>query len=258
MKRAQPIPQKTKREVWERDGGICQRCGTMKCGPLHPHHKKYRSRGGSNSVINLVLLGAGCHRAVHNHAPNTAQFRTPSWAPEGTSEIEAQEKPMEAQRITLDAYFVSEQDGVAEVKLLTGFGDPVERIASEKIFSREPSMPTESLAGSEVVSSDPLTALGQRVLNLKVWIEYFPAVLSGIKPWEVRINDRDYKPGDLLILWEWDRDTKLPTGSRFVAKVGFVLKDFPGVKPGWVVFTLERPSKEELKAVIEHAKEPVL
>jgi len=35
---------------------------------------------------------------------------------------------------------------------------------------------------------------------LKTWAEYFEAVKSGNKTFEVRVNDRDFKVGDILVL----------------------------------------------------------
>jgi hypothetical protein len=40
--------------------------------------------------------------------------------------------------------------------------------------------------------------------NLKCWPEYFPAVLSGEKPFELRFNDRDFRVGDGLRLQEFE------------------------------------------------------
>lgn len=56
--------------------------------PVQAHHKKYRSRGGSDELVNLADLCAFCHDAVHRHRPGTGRWRTPSWAPEGTSEAD--------------------------------------------------------------------------------------------------------------------------------------------------------------------------
>lgn len=41
------------------------------------------------------------------------------------------------------------------------------------------------------------------VHEVKIEPEYFEKVISGLKTFEVRLNDRNYKKGDLLVLREW-------------------------------------------------------
>jgi len=53
---------------------------------------------------------------------------------------------------------------------------------------------------------------------LKVWSEYFDALVSGDKSFEVRKNDRNYQVGDILQLREWDKDKGEYTG-RYASKV---------------------------------------
>lgn len=89
MRRGETVPEAVRLEVWRRDRGVCQRCFRASCLPCEPHHKKFRSRGGSNEAKNLVLLGRVCHDAVHAHAPDTAKFRTFRWQQEGQTEADA-------------------------------------------------------------------------------------------------------------------------------------------------------------------------
>ena len=69
----------------------CANCGKWTHEP--PHHKKYRSRGGSNDHINMVTLCGrfedDCHGKVHRHEGAwTAKFRTSRYQDEGETEEE--------------------------------------------------------------------------------------------------------------------------------------------------------------------------
>jgi len=59
--------------------------------------------------------------------------------------------------------------------------------------------------------------------DLKCWPEYFQAVKSGIKPFELRKDDRGFAVGDVLHLREFDPDTALYTGDEIDKTVTYVL-----------------------------------
>lgn len=63
-----------------------------------------------------------------------------------------------------------------------------------------------------------------KIVRKKIWPEYFEKVKSGKKRFELRVADFDVKEGDVLILEEWDPETKEYTGRRIEKKVDFVLK----------------------------------
>ena len=44
--------------------------------------------------------------------------------------------------------------------------------------------------------------------DLKVWPEYFVDIVSGLKMFEIRRNDRGFKVHDVLRFREWDPTTK--------------------------------------------------
>lgn len=72
--------------------------------------------------------------------------------------------------------------------------------------------------------------------RLKTWPTFFGAVMSRTKPFEVRKNDRDFQPGDILCLEEWDPESEAYTGSRLLKHVTYVLHGGQfGIEPGYVV-----------------------
>ena len=52
--------------VWERDGGVCQKCGKWVEPGTIPHHIQFRSQGGGDTLDNLELLCMECHYRRHN------------------------------------------------------------------------------------------------------------------------------------------------------------------------------------------------
>jgi hypothetical protein len=59
--------------------------------------------------------------------------------------------------------------------------------------------------------------------ELKCWPEYFHAVKSGDKKFEIRKWDRPYKVGDRLLLREWDPKTGDYTGAIQKVMVTYLL-----------------------------------
>jgi ParB family chromosome partitioning protein len=60
--------------------------------------------------------------------------------------------------------------------------------------------------------------------HLKTWPQPFADVWSGKKPFEVRKFDRDYKPNDIVRLFEFDPVTGQFSGRYVRAGIGYVLK----------------------------------
>jgi hypothetical protein len=75
--------------------------------------------------------------------------------------------------------------------------------------------------------------------DLKIWPEYFGAVVSGLKPFEVRRNDRQFEVGDHLRLREWGPTAKEYTGRQATARISYVLHGGQfGIEEGVVVMGL--------------------
>ncbi len=62
------------------------------------------------------------------------------------------------------------------------------------------------------------------LIKKKIWPQYFDEIVSGKKKFELRLNDFEVKEGDVLLLEEWDPNTKEYTGRKMEKKVTHVLK----------------------------------
>lgn len=90
--------------------------------------------------------------------------------------------------------------------------------------------------------------------ELKVITRFWPSVVDGTKPFEVRRNDRGFTVGDLVKLCEYDATGIGFTGNHLVRKIGFILypEDMAdiSIKPGYVVLGLVEPQLEKMKRLV--------
>lgn len=61
-------------------------------------------------------------------------------------------------------------------------------------------------------------------IDKKIYPQYFEKILEGKKNYELRLADWDCSEGDVLVLHEWDPETKHYTGRSLEKKVTFVGK----------------------------------
>jgi hypothetical protein len=73
--------------------------------------------------------------------------------------------------------------------------------------------------------------------ELKIFPEYFNAVISGVKTFEIRKNDRPFKVGDLLALNEYDGQSY--TGNSCLVYIDYILADADYVREGMVVMSIK-------------------
>jgi hypothetical protein len=106
-----------------------------------------------------------------------------------------------------------------------------------------------------------------RIHDLKCWPPFFHLIQERLKTAEVRLNDRDYRVDDLLLLREYLPDETLIqeylsgqaaadarleleeladmtrgdyTGNLQIARVVGVLEGLPGLREGFVLLSFER------------------
>lgn len=75
--------------------------------------------------------------------------------------------------------------------------------------------------------------------ELKILPEYFNAVISGKKTFEIRKNDRPFHKGDLLALNEYDADRKCYTGSSCLVYVDYILNNPDYVKKDMIIMGIK-------------------
>lgn len=74
---------------------------------------------------------------------------------------------------------------------------------------------------------------------LKISPEYFDAVISGEKTFEVRKNDRPFLVGDLIALNEWDEETQQYTRNSCLVYIDYVLDSADYCKDGYVILSIK-------------------
>lgn len=61
-------------------------------------------------------------------------------------------------------------------------------------------------------------------IKKKTWPEFFKQTLEGKKKFDLRLADFDLKEGDVLVLEEYDPETKTYTGRSIKKQVKFLIK----------------------------------
>lgn len=75
--------------------------------------------------------------------------------------------------------------------------------------------------------------------ELKTLPQYFNAVVSGEKYFEVRKFDRPFRVGDLLALNEYDAEENAYTGNCCLVYVDFILDDAEHCKNGYGIMSIK-------------------
>lgn len=78
------------------------------------------------------------------------------------------------------------------------------------------------------------------VHEVKCWPEFFQRVKHGIKTFEIRRDDRDYKSGDYLKQREWEPSTEKYTGEEVTHRIGYIMRGMAGfgLEKGFVAMQL--------------------
>ena len=77
-----------------------------------------------------------------------------------------------------------------------------------------------------------------KVHKLKTWPEFYEPILQGEKKFEIRLDDRGFRVGDHLQLWEWLPTSQSYTGRVLLVKVDYIVQGFVGLTDGWVAMSI--------------------
>lgn len=74
--------------------------------------------------------------------------------------------------------------------------------------------------------------------KIKTWAPFFQDIVDGKKPFEFRLNDRDYQVGDDIIHSEWNTAEEKETGRRCWATIAYIIKGGAfGIPENYCIFT---------------------
>lgn len=80
------------------------------------------------------------------------------------------------------------------------------------------------------------------VHNIKIKETFYKAKRSGLKLWEIRKNDRNYKVGDLIHYTKIDGSDFIRSGKDNLYKITYILtpENFEGLPSGYCIFSEEK------------------
>lgn len=83
--------------------------------------------------------------------------------------------------------------------------------------------------------------MGNVLHELKTWSEYFNPIAKGVKNFEVRKNDRNFKENDEILLKEYNTYTSEYTGRILHRKIEYILHGGRfGIEEGYCVLGLTK------------------
>jgi ParB family transcriptional regulator, chromosome partitioning protein len=78
-----------------------------------------------------------------------------------------------------------------------------------------------------------------KVHQVKCWNDYFEAIASGDKTFDLRKDDRNYAVDDHVVFEEFRQAVGEYTGRVTRRRIKYILRDFDGLQPGYCILGLE-------------------
>jgi hypothetical protein len=77
--------------------------------------------------------------------------------------------------------------------------------------------------------------------RIKTWTGNFWPIFDGTRRFDIVLDDKDYKVGQLLEQWECDEGTEAYTGRVVISEILHKVTNAPGIKEGYCVLGLGEP-----------------
>lgn len=92
------------------------------------------------------------------------------------------------------------------------------------------------------MSGELKPGLNRREHELKTWPEFYQALHTGEKTFELRVDDRGYRAGDVLHLREWNPRSETYSGREMRRLVTYIISGQWGLEKDVVCMALSAPS----------------
>ena len=84
--------------------------------------------------------------------------------------------------------------------------------------------------------------------ELKIWPVFYKMIVDGRKSCEIRLDDREYREGDQLDLYEYDANDKAYTGQHHLVQVTLILQGHVcHLTPGYVSLFIEPTTDKPMR-----------
>ena len=75
--------------------------------------------------------------------------------------------------------------------------------------------------------------------HVKSRADFFIKVVTGEETAQIRKDDRNYQPGDQMILYEWISDKRIFSGKTCSVSILSVIRDFTGLQKGYCCLSIK-------------------
>lgn len=98
----------------------------------------------------------------------------------------------------------------------------------------------------------------KNVHELKTTQPHFDDVRTGVKKVDIRMDDRGFRVGDMLVLREYDASDGTYSGRVIKAKIVHILAGFKGLAPGYVALSIQLQQPEFAKVELSKREREVM